>query len=66
MSEGKDAEIARLRKALEPFAEAAGWYDRDYCTGDVVLWQSRHSISVILKVDDLWNARDALIGVPTS
>lgn len=52
--------IARLRKALQPFAEAAKWFDRDYCTGDVVLWQSRYGISVILKVDHLWAARAAL------
>ncbi len=52
--------IARLREALEPFAEASKWYDRYYCTGDVVLWQSRYGISVGLTVDDLWRARAAL------
>jgi len=61
----RDAEqIARLRKTLEPFAEAARWYDRDYCTEDVVLWQSRYGISVSLKVDHLWAARTALAPRP--
>jgi hypothetical protein len=57
------ADLAAARRVIEPFAEAARWYDRDYCTGDVVLWQSRYGISVSLKVDHLWAARAFLDGL---
>jgi hypothetical protein len=57
-AERAESDVASAWRVIEPFAEAARWYDRDYCTGDVVLWQSRYGISVSLKVDHLWAARD--------
>lgn len=56
-----------LREALEPFAKAAEWYDRqqNYLDSDVVVQHEKHQHGdVRLEVGDLRHAREVLASPP--